>query len=188
LTLAWLPNAFTLLRLVCVPAAVWLILEGRLDAAFWLFVMAGITDAIDGFLARILDARSQLGSIMDPLADKCLLVGAYLALAWTGHLPVWLVVLVVLRDVLIVAGAIVHVLSGVRSLRPLFISKVNTVTQIILPSLLLAHHGLGIEDVILIEAAIWMVAVTTTMSGLAYMFLSMKSLIAKDSAKRGLRP
>lgn len=148
MTLAWLPNAFTLLRLACVPAAVWLILEGRLGAAFWVFVAAGATDAIDGFLARILDARSQMGSIMDPLADKCLLVSAYLTLAWTGHLPVWLVVLVVLRDVLIVAGATVHFLSGTRSLRPLFVSKLNTVAQIILPCLLLAHHGLGIDDVV----------------------------------------
>ncbi len=183
--LHWLPNAFTLLRLAVVPAAVYMILVGRFDTAFWLFVLAGMTDAIDGFLARILDARTHLGSLLDPLADKCLLVGAYLALGWTGELPVWLVVLVVLRDVLILAGAAAHMLSGIRSLRPLFISKINTVAQIMLPSLLLAHRGLGIEDVILIEGTIWLVAVTTALSGLAYIGLSMGSFLTGDAVKRG---
>lgn len=169
-----IPNLISFGRLACVPLTVWLMLEGRMEAAFWLFVAAGVTDALDGFLARMLDARTALGALIDPLADKALLVGTYGALGWSGHLPLWLVGLVVARDILILAGAALLWRMGRRSLRPLFVSKVNTVAQILLPALVLAHLGLEFDELGFKDAAIWLVAVTTIYSGAAYVMLSFR--------------
>ena len=102
----YLANIITLGRLLSVPVVVWLIIDGSMLPAFALFVAAGISDAVDGFLARRFNQRSELGGYLDPLADKALLVGVYVTLGHVGHLPAWLVILVVFRDVLIIGGAI----------------------------------------------------------------------------------
>lgn len=144
-----------------------------MTAAFWMFFAAGVTDALDGTLARLLNARTVLGGYLDPLADKALLVGIYATLGWTGHLPVWLVALVILRDLLILGGgALAWAMSRVlRMHRPLFISKVNTTAQIALAGLVLAKLGLGVGDWGLTSWAVPLVAVTTLASGFAYLLV-----------------
>jgi cardiolipin synthase len=166
-----LPNLISLARLFAVPLAVWLIIEDRLISSFWVFIGAGISDAVDGFLARHLDARTTLGSYLDPLADKALLVSVYVALGYTGDLPDWLVILVVFRDVMIVGGAIlVSILTGHVEMRPLMISKVNTMLQIILAGFALGNIGYDLSLQVVQTVLIYTVAATTMLSGVAYVF------------------
>jgi cardiolipin synthase len=116
------------------------------------------------------DSRSRLGALLDPLADKALLTSVYLALAYAGQLPVWLVALVVLRDGLIVAGfLLIHTTAAPRRFDPLYVSKVNTLLQIALVGFVLANLGLGVEDAFLTPALGAAVAVTTVVSGLCYL-------------------
>ena len=164
-----LPNAITFARLCAVPGAVWLILNHRLDLAFWVFVAAGVSDAIDGWLARVTHSRSTLGAILDPVADKALLVSVYVTLAGIAVLPDWLAILVVFRDLLIVGGVLVlYVLGQPPTIRPIFVSKLNTALQISLAAgaLLLAGYGMG--DWVVLDIGIWLVAGSTFASGAAY--------------------
>lgn len=164
-----LPNAITLARLCCVPASVWLILQHKLDIAFLIFVAAGISDGVDGWLARVRNARSRLGAIMDPIADKTLLVTTYVALAAVGVLPDWLAILVVFRDLLIVGGVLVLWVLGLPPrIRPLMISKANTVAQIALAAIALLLAGFALHAPVLLETGIWLVTATTLASGIAY--------------------
>lgn len=174
------PNALTILRLCSVPLIVWLMAEGAMAAAFWLFVAAGLTDAVDGAIARLFDAKSRLGMWLDPLADKVLLVSIYLTLGVQDHIPLWLVVLVVLRDVLIVLYAVVYVLAGAFSGTPLFISKINTAVQIVLAALVLAYLGPGWGGPVLIEIFVIVVGVTTVASGAAYLMAASRKVPASN--------
>lgn len=175
------PNALTILRLASVPLIVWLMAEGAMTAAFVLFVGAGLTDAVDGAIARLFDAKSRLGMWLDPLADKVMLVSIYLTLGVAGHIPLVLVVLVVLRDVLIVLYAVVYVLAGAYSGTPLFISKINTAAQIVLAALVLAHLGPGWGGPVLVEVFVIVVGVTTIASGAAYLMAASRKVPAKDA-------
>jgi cardiolipin synthase len=164
-----LPNLITLARLFAVPAAVWLMLQHRLDIAFMVFVGAGVSDAVDGWLARVRNARSAIGALLDPIADKALLVSVYVTLAAIGVLPDWLAILVVFRDLLIVGGVIfLWVLGFPTRIRPLLVSKANTVAQIGLAALALLLAGFGLAAPLLLEAMTWLVAATTLASGAAY--------------------
>lgn len=165
-----LPNFISLARLLAVPFTVWLILVDRHGAAFWVFVAAGISDAVDGFLARQLGARTMLGGFLDPLADKALLMSVYIALGYRGQIETWLVILVVFRDMLIIGGAILYqTMTQALKMQPLFISKINTTLQITLAAVLLAKLGLGIEDDHgAVTALIYVVAASTLLSGAAY--------------------
>jgi cardiolipin synthase len=166
-----LPNLLSFARLLSVPVAIWLMLDGRLPLAFWLFVAAGITDAVDGYIAKRFNARTELGAYLDPLADKALLVGAYLTLGWLGHIPAWLVILVVFRDLLIVGGAfVVHALTGAFKAEPIAISKVNTATQIALVAVVLAKLGVGFDDHGVAGIMVYVAGATTVLSGGAYLF------------------
>ena len=165
-----LPNLITLGRLLCVPVAIWLVLSDDLGAAFWLFAAAGISDAIDGFIAKRFDQRSRLGALLDPIADKTLLVSMYVTLGVGGYLPNWLVILVVFRDALIVGGfMLVTTLAHAMRSEPLFISKLNTALQIGLIAVVLARIGLGIPDLGLGKLLIYIVAATTVISGAGYL-------------------
>jgi cardiolipin synthase len=165
-----LPNLITLARLLSVPLAVWLILGQRYGVAFWVFVGAGISDALDGYIAKRWNRRTRLGAILDPVADKALLTGVYLTLAVVGQLPAWLVFLVILRDALIVLGFVVIRSTNSRSrLDPLYISKINTLVQIALVGFVLARLGLGVEAGLETRLLIAAAAVTTVSSGLSYL-------------------
>jgi cardiolipin synthase (CMP-forming) len=165
-----LANIITFFRLCAVPLAFWLVLDHRIEAAFWLFVAAGLSDALDGWLARRYGGNA-VGALMDPVADKALLVTMYITLAAVGELPVWLAILVVFRDILIVGGFVVlAVLGHAVAIHPLYISKLNTVLQIVLIgiSLLQGGFGLGIPGFAVVLT--WCVAATTLASGAAYVW------------------
>src|ERR1700720_4147968 len=141
-----LPNLIPLGRLLSVPLAVWLIIEARYGVAFWVFVGAGLSDALDGYIAKRFDRRTWIGALLDPAADKAMLAGVYVSLGLAGQLPLWLVALVVLRDFLIVLGFfLIHASAAPRQLDPLYISKVNTLVQVALVGFVLARLGLDIE-------------------------------------------
>jgi cardiolipin synthase len=165
-----LPNLISLARLLCVPVTVWLIVTNEFAAAFWVFVGAGVSDAIDGFIAKRFNARTALGQYIDPLADKALLVSVYITLGFHGALPDWLVILVVFRDLLIVGGALLFLTLTDHPVRmdPLWISKLNTLMQLTLAAAVLGGKGFGIGDHGLMPVLTFGVAATTVLSGGAY--------------------
>jgi cardiolipin synthase len=165
-----IPNTITLGRLLAVPVTIWLILNNLNLAAFWLFVVAGVSDAIDGYLAKRWDQVTEFGKYLDPLADKALLVSIYITLGVQGHLESWLVIMVVFRDVMIV-GAVILYQTMVRRLEmnPLIISKVNTLAQIVLAALVLGSRGFDVDTGLFFELMIGIVTMTTVISGLSYL-------------------
>ncbi len=168
-----LPNLISLGRLLSVPVAVYLILQAHFTAAFWLFVVAGLSDAADGFIAKKWGLTSALGAYLDPIADKALLVAVYLALGSAGHVPSWLVILVVSRDLIIIGGVVLsHITVQPVRMHPLKISKFNTAAQITLIAVILAGLGLGLGTPlgVLRELLIYLVGATTVLSGGAYIF------------------
>lgn len=170
-TLLNLPNAITFARLCAVPLAVWLVLRRDLHLAFALFVAAGLSDAVDGWLARR-QGPTALGAMLDAVADKMLLMSTYVTLAAIGVLPDWLAILVVFRDLLIVGGVLVFWLLGQAvSTRPLMVSKLNTAAQILLVALALLLAGFGLHAPALMNGLVWLVALTTLLSGAAYVWI-----------------
>jgi cardiolipin synthase (CMP-forming) len=165
-----LPNLITLARLLAVPLMVWLILQDKFTAAFWVFAAAGVSDAIDGFIAKNFGARTVVGGFLDPLADKALLVSVYVTLGYRGQVENWLVILIVFRDVLIIGGAILYqTMTQALTMQPLLVSKVNTAAQIALAILLLAKLGFGMTDSYgIIAGMVHVVAASTLLSGGAY--------------------
>ena len=164
-----LPNLISMGRLLSVPVIVWLILDERMTEAFWLFLAAGISDALDGYMAKRMNAETTFGRYLDPLADKALLVCVYISLSQSGNIATWLVIMVVFRDVLIIGGAILfQSLTRSLTMEPYVISKVNTLVQIILATVVLAVLGLDIQAAWLIDAFTYAVAATTFASGAVY--------------------
>jgi len=165
-----LPNLITMGRLLLVPMAIWLILEAHYAAAFWVFVGAGVSDGFDGFIAKRFNRRTRLGALLDPVADKTLLVSVYVTLGWVGALPKWLVILVVFRDVMIVGGfLLIQTTAAPKHFDPLYVSKFNTLAQIALVSLVLAQRGIGFSAPLLEFCTTIGVAVTTVLSGMSYL-------------------
>jgi cardiolipin synthase len=139
------PNFITLGRVISVPVIFWLLVTGKAKAAFIVFVLAGISDAVDGYLAKRFDSRTELGAYLDPLADKLLIVSIYIALGVREELPLWLVIAVVSRDILILLAVLLSWLMDhpVR-IKPLMVSKLNTAAQILLAAFVLAVNGFGL--------------------------------------------
>lgn len=163
-------NFVTFLRLCAVPVAVWLVLRGQFLVAFWLFVAAGLSDAIDGWLARR-NGATRLGAILDPIADKSLLVSMFVTLAVVHVLPDWLAILVVFRDIVIVGGVLaLSVLGQTVVIRPLPISKLNTVIQIVMVAITLLAEGMQIHWPMLDAVLLWTVAASTLASLAAYLW------------------
>jgi len=156
---------------------IWLIATERVHAAFWLLLAAGMSDALDGYVAKNFNARTDLGAYLDPIADKTLLDGIYVALVLAGWLPAWLAMLVVGRDVLIVLGVIlIQRRNPVFRARPLLIGKVNTFAQLTLAAITLAH-AIGIIDLgVPVSALIGAVAVTTILSAAGYVGQGLRAL------------
>jgi cardiolipin synthase len=160
-----IPNVITLGRILLVPVVVWAITSGAMQMAFLLFVVAGISDGVDGFLAKRFDMASELGAYLDPLADKALLVSIYVALGIAGAIPQWLVILVVSRDIMIVGAIILSWLLGKPvPMRPHVTSKLNTAAQIVLASLVLASLGFHFEVKLLVTLCEGLVAILTLLS------------------------
>ena len=141
-----IPNIITLGRILLVPVIVWAIASNQMEIAFAIFVIAGVSDAVDGFLAKRFNMASELGALLDPLADKALLVSIYVALGIWGAVPRWIVILVVSRDIMIVGAVIVSWLFGKPiPMKPLMVSKLNTVAQVAFAALVLAALGFGFD-------------------------------------------
>lgn len=164
-----LPNLISLARLAAVPFTVWLIIDGHLMASFWVFVAAGVSDALDGFIAKRFNMETELGKYLDPLADKALLVSVFVVLGVEGHIASWLVILVVSRDLFIVGGALLfETLTHSLTMQPLMVSKVNTVVQIVFAAAVMANAGYGIELDGAMDTLVLATAATTIASGVAY--------------------
>ena len=141
-----IPNLITLGRILLVPVVVWAITAGEMQIAFVLFLAAGISDAVDGFLAKRFGMATELGAYLDPLADKAMLVSIYVALGITDAIPRWLVILVVSRDIMIVSAVILSwVVDKPVPLKPLLVSKLNTVAQIVLAGVVMAALGFDFD-------------------------------------------
>lgn len=170
-----LPNIISFARLCAVPLAVWLVLQRRMEAAFCLFVLAGLSDAVDGWLARRQGGGNKLGAVLDPVADKMLMVSMYVTLAAVHVLPDWLAILVVFRDLLIVGGVIMLFLLGhPLSIRPLPISKLTTALQIALIGFaLLLSFARAVPQMpaaLILDLLIWAVTACTLASGAMYVW------------------
>jgi cardiolipin synthase len=184
-----IPNSLTLGRLVLVPLIVWLIITHEMTAAFLLFLLAGFSDAADGFLAKRYGWRSELGAYLDPIADKALLVSIYVTLGFAGHLPVWLVIAVVSRDILIVGAVVLSwMLSRPVSMQPLFISKANTLSQIVLAGLVLAELGLGLGLHEVVNILVWVTGALTILSAGAYFWSWLGHMASYEPAPAPLPP
>lgn len=160
-----LPNLITMARILCVPLIVWTITAGHMLPAFLLFLLAGISDAVDGFLAKRFNMATELGAVLDPLADKALIVSIYVALGFTETLPRWIVILVVSRDILIVGGFLVAMLiNRPMPVRPHPVSKLNTVAQILLAGVALGSLGLNFDAGWALPALMGLVTILTLLS------------------------
>ena len=165
-----IPNIITLCRILLVPIIIWAIASSQMEIAFVVFIIAGISDAVDGFLAKRFNMTSELGALLDPLADKALLVSIYLALGIFGAIPHWIVILVVSRDFMIVAAVIVSWLFDKPvAMKPSMVSKLNTVAQVAYAALALGSLGFAFSaspyDLILMG----LVAVLTLSSVFLYL-------------------
>ena len=165
-----LPNIITLGRLILVPVIVWLMLAGHPRLAFLAFVVAGLSDAADGYLAKRFNMQTELGAYLDPMADKMLIVCIFITLGIEGHLPVWLVIAVVSRDVLIVMAVLLSsVLGQPVKIKPLIVSKANTTAQILLAGLVLADEGYRLKLDAVRVVLIWVTAALTVGSLASYL-------------------
>ena len=165
-----IPNLITLGRILLVPIVVWAIATpGAMWIAFVLFLVAGVSDAVDGYLAKRFQMSTELGAYLDPLADKALIVSIYLTLGINNLIPRWLVILVVSRDILIVGGIMLSWLLGnPLKIKPLLVSKLNTVAQILFASVVLGSLGYNYELATLTLILMGLVAVLTLLSVAAY--------------------
>ncbi|MFP4167982.1 MAG: CDP-alcohol phosphatidyltransferase family protein [Desulfonatronovibrionaceae bacterium] len=168
------PNVLTAARILLVPAFVCVFQAGYFLWAAGIFVFAGVTDAVDGFLARVLNQRSRLGTVLDPLADKLLLVSSFFCLAAADWVPMWLALAVLARDVLIVGGIGGLYFLGMdmsRGISPTAVSKANTALQILLVSAAFIRHIWEIGLMWTLEVLVPVVAVSTLVSGVQYVWI-----------------
>lgn len=171
-----IPNFLTLLRMGMVPLFIITVVNGDSRKALLVFVAAGVTDALDGFIARFWDQRSLLGSYLDPIADKILLTSAYVVLSIPSlnhgtQIPLWVTILVIARDVLLVAVALVlYLAAGVQKFPPTVLSKINTVMQVVAVVLVLISGTLPEQQLVelIAKTALYLVGGLTLASGLDY--------------------
>lgn len=167
-----IPNVISIVRIALVIPVVYLLTEREFSYALILFFIAGISDGLDGYLAKRNNWESRLGSILDPVADKLLLVSSYLVLGWLNEIPGWLVLGVIIRDIIIVVGGVAyHFLIGQFDMKPSWISKTNTFFQILLVLLVMLSLGAYTLPELLIDSCVYIVAVTTIASGINYIWV-----------------
>jgi len=169
MSLKWLPNAISLMRIALVPPTLLLVIDGEYGWALLLFWIAGASDGIDGYLAHRFDWGTRLGALLDPIADKLLVAGMFITLAYTGHIPVWLAAIVILRDVVIIGGATAYnfFVKPVQG-EPTLISKINTVLQLMYLLFVLSRAAFEWPDKITLTILGASVLVTVVISGVDY--------------------
>lgn len=167
-----IPNLITGIRILAIAPICWLLWQGHYGWALLLLVLAGLSDALDGFLARRYGWFTPLGAMLDPLADKLFVIAIFVVFGLKGSLPWWLIALVIGRDVVIVSGALAYLaFVGNLQMRPLYISKLNTGLQITLLAATLLHVAIQPLPAWLTHGLQWTVAATTILSGAAYVWL-----------------
>ncbi|MGL5362157.1 MAG: CDP-alcohol phosphatidyltransferase family protein [Bosea sp. (in: a-proteobacteria)] len=165
-----IPNFITIMRLLLVPLIVVVIVQGLWQWAFAIFVFAGVSDAVDGFIAKRFDMRSELGAYLDPVADKALIVSIYMTLTIIGVIPIWLTILVVSRDIMIVSAIIISwLMDQPVEIAPLLVSKLNTAAQIGFAALLLGARACNYDLGSGLQVAQTIVAALTLASMGAYL-------------------
>lgn len=181
-----IPNFITLGRVILVPIVFWLLLSGETQAAFFAFVVAGVSDAVDGFLAKRYGWTTELGAYLDPLADKLLIVCIFLALGVRGDLPSWVVIAVVTRDLLIVIAVVLSwLLDHPVRIQPLIVSKANTLAQLVLAATVLADEGFGLGLDVLRVFLVWVTAALTIASLAAYLRAWLRHMSEYESGPGG---
>ena len=177
-----IPNLITLARILLVPVIVWAIASNQMQIAFALFLIAGLSDLVDGFLAKRFGMATELGAYLDPLADKAMIVSIYVTLGIADVIPRWLVILVVSRDIMIVAAIMLSwLIDKPVKLKPLTVSKLNTVAQILLALLVLASLSIGFDAEIAILALTMLVAVLTLLSVAFYVAAWVRHMNAPET-------
>lgn len=171
MSLSWLPNAISLMRIALIAPILILMLQGDFGWALALFVLAGFSDGLDGYLAVRFDWTTRLGGLLDPAADKLLITGMFVTLAYTQQIPVWLAAVVILRDVVIVAGAVAYnfIVKPVPG-EPTRISKLNTALQMLFVLFVLSRAGFNWPDKITITVLGAAILVTVVISGVDYVW------------------
>ncbi|MBC7279943.1 CDP-alcohol phosphatidyltransferase family protein [Hoeflea sp.] len=178
-----LPNYITVARFLMVPLVVLAMINGQMLTAFVLFMLAGVSDAVDGAIARQFNQRSELGAWLDPMADKFLLVSVFVMLGWLGAVPMWLVILAVSRDGMIIAAVVLSSLMGNPvEMRPLMVSKATTLAQIVLLILVLAELAGIVQFDALVGWMVHAVAGLTIVSAGAYLVTWLKHMASEAGA------
>jgi cardiolipin synthase len=194
-------NLLTVFRMVMIPLLVTLILSNHEVWAFTVFVLAGMTDAFDGILARWLKQSSRLGALLDPTADKLLMTACFIALSIpdhpksipefeiANHVPVYLIIVTISRDVFIVMIALlIHLTSGLASFPPTVLGKLTTMTQIVTVGTVLLLNALGRPAPILVQGLVWLTLAMTLASGLHYIYHAARLADGSGSVRPGSRP
>lgn len=172
-----LPNVITLFRILLVPATVWAIGVGETQLAFWLFLTAGVSDGLDGFIAKRFHMQTELGAYLDPVADKALLVSIYVTLAVVGLTPRWVAIAVVSRDVMIIGAVVLSlVMAKPVTIAPLLVSKVNTAVQIAFAAFVLASSGFDLHLPQVFALGLIAVGLLTGLSAAAYLAAWMRHM------------
>jgi cardiolipin synthase len=180
-----LPNSLTLVRILTIPGFLILLTNGRPGAALGLFVAGGITDALDGAIARLTNSKTELGAILDPLADKLLLLSSFCVLAFMAKVPSWLTVLVIMRDVILLAGYFaLFAVSGERMpVRPSVIGKAATFFQLGAVTIVLVGFSWPAAAPPRVRSALFVAAgAATAVSGLQYMVRGLTWLQQRGTA------
>ena len=169
MSLSWIPNAITLFRIVLIAPILMLILNGSFGWAMLLFWVAGFSDGVDGYLAKRFDWGSRIGALLDPVADKLLVVAMFATLAYLQHIPMWLAILVILRDVVIIVGAtaynfLVRPVEG----EPTRVSKLNTALQLLFLMIVMSRAGFGWPEEISVTVLGASILITVVISGVDY--------------------
>ncbi len=178
-----LPNSLTLFRILLVPMFVGLVLYGHPSGALAVFLVAGLTDALDGLLARLLDQQTTLGRYLDPLADKLLLVAAFIVLSVEGWVPLWVTIIVVSRDIIISVGSLViHLLRERPDIAPTPLGKVTTVLQLAYIVAVLLGTAMPLPGWVVLVSVL-VVAALTVASGLHYIVRGVRILGAQQGVR-----
>lgn len=181
-----LPNLLTLARILVTPLFIILLIRGHFDYALLIFTLAGVTDGLDGFIARVFNQKTELGAFLDPLADKALLIASFLTLAVKEIIPPWLAVIVVSRDLVIMLGIAIFEIKDIRfKIKPSIISKFTTVAQLL--SVFIALAAIQWPRIDEFKGVIhWTAAILTTASGLHYIYMGLGILQGDTEGGSGI--
>jgi len=171
--LSYIPNAITIARILAMIPLVWFMLEEQYEYALYVAIAAGFSDMLDGFLAKTFGWEGWLGGILDPLADKFMMLCCFLVFAVQNIIPNWLLIVILARDIVIITGTTYYhfVIDKMEKAQPSLLSKLNTALQILFIVILLAHYSIYQFSPILLEILTYLVTFLTVSSGFHYVYL-----------------